>query len=194
MSRKHIAGGCARRLCRPAAASCISTPSMMFSVQARACWRWYMAITERSVRALIRSPSWPPRIASGRTPCCVAGPITSACHMTDSVSAIRRMLSLCVRTICWIEPMRMPAAAASRSGRRTELLVTEAVVRMGRDRPRRLANEHQRSTGSPVRSAISANVPPPSAENRSNAWASRKSSVTVPLRMAAPSPSRGCPT
>ena len=30
MSRKHIAGGCSSRLCRPAAASIISTPSMMF--------------------------------------------------------------------------------------------------------------------------------------------------------------------
>ena len=49
------------------------------------------------------------------------------------------------------------------------------------------------STGTPVRSAISANVAPPSAENRSNAWASRKSSVTAPLRMAAPRPSSGMP-
>ena len=49
------------------------------------------------------------------------------------------------------------------------------------------------STGTPVCSASSANVTPPSAENRSNAGASRKSSETSPLRMAAPRPSSGMP-
>src|SRR6266542_1451208 len=50
------------------------------------------------------------------------------------------------------------------------------------------------STGTSARSANWAKVKPLSAEKRSKAGASRKSSETLPLRTAAPSPSGGMPT
>ena len=49
------------------------------------------------------------------------------------------------------------------------------------------------SIGTPVRSAIAANVTPLADENRSNALASRKSRVTRPCRIASPRPSSGMP-
>ena len=155
---------------------------------------WYMATTARSVAALMRSPNSPPSTWSGRTPLAMAGPITSDCQVDDSVSATRRMPSACERSICWIAAGRMPPCAASSiTAAKGSSSSRIRSVGSGLLDPAASRMNSSCSIGTPVRSAISANVTPLAAENRSNAEASRKSRVTRPCRIAAPRPSIGMP-
>ena len=155
---------------------------------------WYMAMTARSVAALIRSPNSPPSTWSGRTPLAMAGPMTSDCHVFDSVSATRRMPSACERSICWIAMGRRPPPTASSissaNGSSSSRIRSDGC---GVPDPAASRMNSSCSIGTPVRWAISANVTPLAAENRSNADASRKSRVTRPCRIAAPRPSIGMP-
>ena len=189
-----MAGGCSRRLWRPAAASCASSPSMMLPVQARVCWRWNIPITVCSESTLNRSPNSPPRISSGRWPAAMPGSMTSDCHMDASVSATRRRLSPWARISRRIAGGRMPPLIAiSRNSTYGPSASRTRSVGSGVGEPDASRTNSRSSIGTPVRSAVSAKVSPPSAAKRSNAGASRKSREIWPVRIAVPRPSSGMP-
>ena len=141
---------------------------MMLLVQACACWAWWMPATDRSASALRVVLKSVAEIASGFSPAASAGPITSVCHQSASVWAIRRRLSPWTRSRRSIAIGRKPAltwastnAAAASSPSRTRSCGS------GTDEPDTSRITVSRLIGTPVRSLRSSKVTSLSAENRS---------------------------
>ncbi len=155
-----------------------------------------MPMTACSERALIRSPNSSAR-GSGRDAC------RARCGRADDLGLPHRRLGL--GDAAHRVALRADAAVASRSGgchleRRSRATRRTEPRRRGPGRsgagwgsPTDSRTNWRSSIGTPVRSAVSANVSPPSAAKRSKAGASRKSSETRPVRIAVPSPSSGMP-
>ncbi len=139
-----MAGGWSTRLCRPAAASIVSTPSMMFVVHAFACSRWYSSMTARSFRTFICVTNSSPATRSGCFPAATAGAITSEFHQADSVSTRRRRQSPAARNSCWMAIGLKPRGDLERDelGVR-QLALANAIVGLRRAGSGRFADVHQ---------------------------------------------------
>ena len=117
---------------------------MIPPVHARACCRWYIPNMARSVRALMRSPKSMPRTSSGRCPACMAGTITSVCHMSD----LRLGHAAQVVTLGTDQPLDRCRPEPGLDRRLDEvhirqLLVADAIARRGRGGPGGLADEQE---------------------------------------------------
>ena len=195
MSRKHIAGGCSSRLCRPASASCISSPSMMSPVHARVCCRWYIAIT-----APLGQGAHPIAEVDAED---LVGPLAGRDRRADHLGLPHGRLGLgdAAQAVALDADQLLDRGRAEAgldrppraSRRRAAPRRARGRPGAGGDGPAGLADEQQQLDRDAGPLGHLGERAPPSAENRSKAGASRKSSETRPPRIASPRPSSGMP-
>ena len=167
---------------------------MMFAVQLRAWWAWYIAMSATSVIGAMRSVSSGFPTASGPLPAARPCWITSVFHHEASCSAIRRVLSPMTRSRRSIAAGRNPSA--SWSSMNGTIVSSSSRIRSsgaGGAMPIASRTTARSSNGTPVRSLTCWNVSAARPANRSKPAASAKPSDRAPCRIAVTTSSSGMP-